>query len=86
MDASAIHANRLNVKEVLTPMSGEKCFFPITDETVKISGEDQDLRTSTLIWAVPDRGQEQDSLRGESDGSSSTSRQDSAWYDGGSQK
>ena len=30
----------------------------------------------------PDRGEEQDNLRGELDGSSSTSRQDSSWYDG----
>ena len=30
----------------------------------------------------PDRGEEQDNLRGESEGSSSTSRQDSSWYDG----
>ena len=30
----------------------------------------------------PDRGEEQDILRGESEGSSSTPRQDSSWYDG----
>ena len=42
----------------------------------------QDLRTSTLIRDSPDRGEKQDSLRGESEGSSSTSRQGSSWYDG----
>ena len=47
MDASEIHAKRLNAKEVLTPMSGEKFIFPIADGTVKISGADQDLKTST---------------------------------------
>ena len=47
MDASEIHAKRLNAKEVLTPMSGEKFIFPIADGTVKLSGGDQVLRTST---------------------------------------
>ena len=55
--------------------------FPIADETVKLSGGDQRLRTSTLIRDSPDRGEEQDNLQGESEVSSSTSRQDSSWYD-----
>ena len=59
MDASEIYAKRLNAKEVLTPMSGEKFIFPIADGTVKLSGGDQDLRTSTFIWDRPDRGEEQ---------------------------
>ena len=80
MDASELHARRLNAKEVLKSMKGENFIFPVTDGTVKISGEDQDLRTSTLIRDNPDRG-EQDNLRGESDGSSSTPRQDSSLYD-----
>ena len=70
MDASELDARRLNVKEVLTPMRGEFFIFPIADGTVKISGGDQDPRTSTLIRDSPDRGEEQDNLRGESDGSS----------------
>ena len=69
--ASEIYAKRLNAKEVLT-MSGEKFIFPIADGTVKLSGGDQVLRTSTLIQDRPDRGEEQAYLRGESDGSSST--------------
>ena len=36
-------------------MSGDKFKFPITDGTVKNSGEDQDLRTSTVIRDRPDR-------------------------------
>ena len=44
--------------------------FPIADGTVKLSGGDQVLRTSTLIWDNPDRGEEQGNLLGESDGSS----------------
>ena len=41
MDASELHARRLNAKEVLTPMSGEKFIFPITDGTVKLSGGEE---------------------------------------------
>ena len=70
MDASELHARRLNAKEVLTPMKGEKFVFPVANGTVKISGEDQDLRTPTLIRDSPDRGEEQDDVRKESDGSS----------------
>ena len=82
MDASEIHAKRLNAKEVLTPMSGEKFIFPIADGTVKLSGGDQVLRNSTLIRARPDRGEEQGNLQGETHGSSSTPLQDSSLYDG----
>ena len=49
MDASELHARRLNAKEVSTPMKGEYFIFPVADGTVKISEEDQDLRTSTSI-------------------------------------
>ena len=48
MDASELHARRLNAKEVLTPMDGGKFKFPIADGTVKLSGGDQVVRTSTL--------------------------------------
>ena len=66
MDASEIYARRLNAKEVLTPMSGSKLIFPVADGTVKISGGDQVLRTSTLIRDRQDRGEEQGNLPGES--------------------
>ena len=85
MDASEHHARRLNAKEVFTPMKGENNIFPVADVTVKISGGDQHLRTSTPIRDSPDRGEYQDDLRGESDGSSSTPRQDLSWYDGEAQ-
>ena len=77
MDTSEIYATRLNAEEVLTPMSGEKFIFPIAEGTVKHSGGDQVLRTSTLIWDRPNRGEEQGNLQGESDGSSSTPLRDS---------
>ena len=56
MDASEIHAKRLNTKEVLT----------------QFSGGDQVLRTSTSIRNLPDREEEQGNLQGKSDGSFST--------------
>ena len=68
MDASEIHARRLNAKEVLTPMKGDKLECPVADGTVKICGEDQDLRTPILIKDRPERGEEHEVLRGESDG------------------
>ena len=43
--------------EVLTPTIGENFIFPKADGTVKISGGDQDLKTSTLIRDRPDRGE-----------------------------
>ena len=47
MDASALHARRLNAKEVLTPMKGKKFIVPVGEGTVEISGGDRRLRTST---------------------------------------
>ena len=38
MDASELHARRLNAKEVLTPMKGDNFIFPVADGTVKIFG------------------------------------------------
>ena len=78
LDASEIHARRLHAKEVLTTMNGEKFIFPIADGSLKLDGGDQVLRTSTLIRDRPDRGEEQDNLRGESEGSSSTPLRDSS--------
>ena len=71
MDASELNARRLNAKEVLTPMKGGNFTFPVADGTVKVSGGDQRLRTSTLTWECLERGEEQEVLRGESDGLSS---------------
>ena len=38
MDASELHARRLNAKEVLTPMRSGNFIFPLTDGTVQIFG------------------------------------------------
>ena len=81
MDASEIHAWRLNAKEVLTPQNGKFFIFPIEDGTVKLTRGDQVLRTSPLIGASPDRGEERN-LLGESDGSPPPPLQDSSPDDG----
>ena len=66
MGASELHARRLNAKEVLTPKKGDNLIFPSATGTVKISGGDPRLRPSTLIRDRPERGEEQEILRGES--------------------
>ena len=49
MDASELHARRLNEKEVLTPQRSGNFTFPVADGTVQIFGcGEQRLRTSTL--------------------------------------
>ena len=68
IDASETHTRRLNAKEVLTLMSGVIFTFPVADGTVKVSGGDRRLRTSTFIMDRPERGEEQEVFRGESDG------------------
>ena len=82
MDASELHARRLNAKEVLTLQRSGNFIVPVADGTVKLSGRDHALRTSTFIQDRPDGGEEQGNFQGESDGSSSTPRQDSSWIDG----
>ena len=46
MDASELHARRLNAKEVLTPQRSGNFIFPVADGTAKIFWEEQRLRTS----------------------------------------
>ena len=69
MDASEIHAGRLNASKVLTPRRSGNFIFPVGDGTVKMSGAEQRLRTSTLVRDSPERGKARVVLRGESDGS-----------------
>ena len=61
------HARRLNSKEVLTPERSGNFIFPVADGTVKIFGRGQRLRTSTLTRERPERGKEQEIVRGKSD-------------------
>ena len=55
MDASEIHARRLNAKEVLTEMKGDNFKFPVADGTVKLSVGDRSLIPSTLTRERPER-------------------------------
>ena len=71
MDASDIHARRLNAKEVLTPQRSGNFIFSVADGTVKIFGREQRLRTPTLTRDCPERGEEREIIRGRSDESDS---------------
>ena len=62
MDASEIYAKRLNAKEALTPMSGQKLKFPIANGTVKILWKRSGSGNIHLIQDHPDRGEVQGNL------------------------
>ena len=68
MDVSDIHSKRLNAKEVMFPKEGEFT-FPIADGRIKTPGEDQALRTSTLIRPRPNQGEGHIDFLEESEGS-----------------
>ena len=55
MDASELHARRLNAKEVLSPMEGDRFIFPVADGIVKTRGRDRRLKPSTFIRDRPER-------------------------------
>ena len=72
MDASELHARRLNAKEVFTFMKNETHIktpeifvFPVAGGTVKTAGGDRCLRPSTFIRDRPERGGEQGILQGQ---------------------
>ena len=76
MDASELHARRLNAKEVLTPQRSGNFRFPVADGTVKIYGERTASENTHLNPGInPERGEEQQILRGKSGGLSSPSPQ-----------
>ena len=66
MDALEIYSKRLNAKEVIFHPKGEFT-FPIADGRIKTPGEDQALRTSTLIRPRPSRGEGHIDFLGESE-------------------
>ena len=68
MDASEIKSKRLNAKEVIFPKQGE-FIFPIAHGRIKTVGEDQHLRTSTLVRHRPIQGESKIYFLGESEGS-----------------
>ena len=68
MDASEIYSKSLNAKEVIFPKEGEFT-FPIADGRIKTPGEDQELRTSTLVPHRPIQGEGHIDFLGVSEGS-----------------
>ena len=68
MDASELHARRLNAKEVLTPQRSGNFIFPAGRRwNSQNLGRGQHLRTSTLTQDCPERDEEQEILKGKSD-------------------
>ena len=57
MDASEIFSRRLKEKEVIFPKEGGDFIFPVADGRIKLYGEDQEMRTPTLIREHPIRGE-----------------------------
>ena len=69
MDASEIYSKRLNAKEVIFPRENGIFIFPAADGRIKLSGQDQELRTPTLIREEPIRGEGHVDFLGDSEGS-----------------
>ena len=76
MDASEIYSKLLNVKEVVFTKENGNYFFHHR-WTIKLSGGDQELRTSTLIREHPIQGESLRDFLGESEGSPLPSPPDS---------
>ena len=69
MDAWEIYSKRLNAKEVIFTKEKGNVLFPVADERIKTPGEDQALRTSTLVRHRPIQGDSHLDFLGESYGS-----------------
>ena len=67
MDASEIHSERLNAKEVIFPKENGKFVVPAADGRITLSGRDQELRTHTLTRERPIRGEGHVDFLGESE-------------------
>ena len=67
-DASEIYSKRLNAKEVIFHKENGKFIFPAEDGRIKLSGGDQELRTSTLKREHPIRDESHEDFHGESEG------------------
>ena len=53
LDASEMHARRLNAKQVLTLKFREEFVIPFPDGSAKLAGRDKVFRTSTTIQDHP---------------------------------
>ena len=67
MDASKIHSRRLSAVGEIFPKQGGNFIFPVADRRIKLYGEDQELRTPTLIREHPIRGEGHRDFLGESE-------------------
>ena len=63
------NTNAPKFEEVIFPKRKRRIYFPVADGRIKISGGDQELRTSTLIRDHPIRGESRRDFLGESEGS-----------------
>ena len=69
LDASEIHARRLNAKEVSMPEKGDNFVLPIADGTAKLLGRDHEFRESDLRQEQPVRSEDlSGELQGEPEG------------------
>ena len=79
LDASEVHARRLNEKEVLRQKKGEHLKFPILNGTAKLCGRDHEVRESTPRREQPVMNQDlREKLQGNSERSQPTETQDDA--------
>ena len=69
MDASEIYSKGVSAKEVIFPEENGNFIIPVEDGRIKLSGGDQELRTSTLIRERPIQGEGHVDFLGESEGS-----------------
>ena len=69
MDTSEIYSKRLKCKRGNTSSNKWKNHFPVADGRIKLSGGEQELRTSTLIRPGPIQGEGHVDFLGESEGS-----------------
>ena len=77
MDASEIHARRVNAKAVMTPHKSEHSIFPFAEGTVKLSGRDHEFREPTLRREQPERSEDlREELQGHSERSQPTETKD----------
>ena len=83
MDASDIHATRLNVKQVILPESCQNCKFPVAHGTVQPYCGVKGLRTSTLIRNQLVQGESREDFLDESKGSPRTTYFQDSYPDAG---
>ena len=69
MDASEIYSKKTQCERGYISQRKRRIYFPFADGRIKLSGGDQDLRTSTLIRQRPIRGESRVDFLGESKGS-----------------